>query len=119
MVTIHLHKLIVHGPHGLYEEERKVVNTFEVNLDVLYEENNARFNSLDDTISYDRLYEIVKQTMQEPVPLLEKICLEIIQKIRTVYPVSREINVSVFKLKVPMENFEGRVGVAINRKFEN
>ncbi len=118
MVTIQLHKLIVHGTHGLYEEERKVVNTFEVNLDVLYEERNAQFDSLDETISYDRLYEIVRQTMREPVPLLEKICLDIIQKIRSVYPATLEINISIFKLRVPMENFEGRVGVAINRKFE-
>ncbi|HTS46144.1 MAG TPA: dihydroneopterin aldolase [Puia sp.] len=119
MITIELNQLIFHGYHGLHEEEKKVMNTFEVNLSVKYDEKKSDFNNIEDTISYVDLYEIVKQKIQVPVLLLEKICQGIIRKIKHQYPFVREVNISIYKLQAPIENFQGKVGVSMRKKFDD
>jgi len=119
MITIKLNQLIFHGYHGLHEEEKKVMNTFEVNLSVKYDEKKSDFNNIEDTISYVDLYEIVKQKIQVPVLLLEKICQGIIRKIKHQYPFVREVNISIYKLQAPIENFQGKVGVSMRKKFDD
>jgi len=52
MLTIQLHNLIFFAHHGIHEEERLTANTFEVNLDVMYDEKQNTFESIDDTINY-------------------------------------------------------------------
>ena len=94
------------------------MNTFEVNLDVTYNEKKAEFERIEDTISYVDLYEIVKQKIQVPVFLLEKICQEIILKIKHQYPFVARISVSIYKMQAPIENFQGKVGVTMRRKFD-
>jgi 7,8-dihydroneopterin aldolase/epimerase/oxygenase len=117
MVTVELHSLVMHGHHGIHPEERQVMNTFEVNLDVQYEEKKVEFDQLEDTISYVDLYEIIKQKIQVPVFLLEKICQGIILKIKHQYPFVTEIRISIYKVHAPIENFQGKVGVTMHRKF--
>src|SRR4029077_16366598 len=98
MVTVELQNLILHGYHGVFQEEKKVMNTFEVSLSVKYDEKRSDFNSLEDTISYVDLYEIVKQKIQVPAFLLEKICQGIIRKIKQQYPSVKEVNISIYKM---------------------
>jgi dihydroneopterin aldolase len=117
MLTIQLHNLIFFGHHGIHEEELLTANSFEVNLDVMYDEKQIAFESIDDTINYVSLYKIVKREMQVITPLMEKICKEIIGKIKLQYPFISEVNISIRKLQVPIENFQGKVGVAMNKKF--
>ena len=119
MITVELHNLILHGYHGVFEEEKKVMNTFEVSLSVKYDEKKSDFNSLEDTISYVDLYEIVKQKIKVPVFLLEKLCQGIIRKIKHQYPSVREVHISIYKLQAPIENFQGKVGVTMRKKFDD
>ena len=119
MVTIELRDLIMHGHHGIHPEEQEVMNTFEVSLDVKYDEKKTDFDRIDDTISYVDLYEIVRQKVQVPVFLMEKICQGIIRKIRHQYPYVKEISISIYKLQAPIEHFQGKVGVTMRRKFDD
>jgi len=119
MITIELNNLVLHGYHGVFEEEKKVMNTFEVNLSVKYDEKKSDFNSLEDTISYVDLYDIVKQKAQVPALLLEKLCQEIIRKIKHQYPIVREVVISIYKMQAPIENFQGKVGVTMRKKFDD
>jgi dihydroneopterin aldolase len=119
MITVELHNLVLHGYHGIFEEEKKVMNTFEVNLSVRYDEKKSDFNSLEDTISYVDLYEIVKKKIQVPAFLLEKLCQGIIRKIKHQYPVVREVVISIYKMQAPIENFQGKVGVTMRKKFDD
>ncbi len=117
MLTIELQQLIFHAHHGIYAEERTVTNSFEVNLAVSLPETGSAYNSTEDTISYVNLYAIVKQKIQDPVFLLEKICKGIILKIKQQYPQVTEIRISIYKLRAPIENFTGRVGVTMQQTF--
>jgi len=119
MITIELHNLLLHGFHGIHEEEKKIMNTFEVNLDVSYMEKQAGFEHISDTISYTDLYALVKKRIETPKLLLEKICGEVIQAIKKQYPFVQEVSISIYKLQAPIQNFQGKVGVRMQRKFDD
>ncbi|MFI5154787.1 MAG: dihydroneopterin aldolase [Chitinophagales bacterium] len=119
MVTVELRNVIMHGHHGIYAEEQEVMNTFEVNLDVSYDESDLRFEGLNDTISYVALFDIIQEIIKVPVFLLEKICGDTITKIKTKYPQVRAIQMSIYKLQAPIENFQGKVGVTMHRHFDD
>ena len=119
MLTIDLIDLVFHAQHGIYEEERKVMNTFEVNLHVSFPEMESGFETTEDTISYVNLYAIVKQKISNPVFLLEKICQDIILKIKNQYPAVTEIRITIYKLQAPIENFIGKVGVTMHQVFKD
>jgi 7,8-dihydroneopterin aldolase/epimerase/oxygenase len=117
MITIELQQLIFYEHHGIYEEERRVMNSFEVNLSVSYLETDTIYERISDTISYVNLFRIVQEKMKEPVFLLEKICQGIILNIKHQYPAVSEIRISVYKLQAPIEHFVGKVGVTMHRTF--
>ena len=109
--------MLFRSHHGIHKEEQLTANSFEVNVDVMYDEKKKKFDNINDTIDYVSLYGIVKQQMQILTPLMEKICREIIGKIKKKYPFISEVNISIRKLQVPVENFQGKVGVTMNKKF--
>ena len=117
MITIELQHLIFYVHHGIYEEERRVMNSFEVNLHVSYNEYSNVFEKISDTISYVNLFKIVREKMKDPVFLLEKICQGIILNIKHQYPAVSEIKISIYKLQAPIEHFVGKVGVTMHRSF--
>ena len=117
MVTVQLHNLIFSGRHGVFKEELATGNTFEVNLDVLYDENDQPFESLGTIVNYVTLFDIVKERMHQPSPLLEKIADEIIAKIKAYYPFLREVVLSIYKLQAPIGNFQGKAGMTLHKKF--
>ncbi len=119
MVTIHLHHVILFAHHGIYDDEKKNGNTFEVNLDVVFERGEESFDSIDHTVSYEDLFGIVKQRMQIATPLLEKVCAEIISAIKRQFPFTKEISISIYKLNAPIEGFNGKAGVTIRKKFDD
>lgn len=118
MITIELQNLRFYEHHGIYDEERIVMNSFEVNLSVSYPEDKLVYEKIADTISYVNLFRIVKEKMREPVFLLEKICLGIILNIKDQYPAVSEVKISIFKLQAPIEHFVGKVGVTMQRSFQ-
>jgi len=119
MVTVQLHNLIFSGRHGVFKEELATGNTFEVSLDVSYDESGRPFGGLDSIVNYVNLFDIIKQRMHQPSPLLEKIAEEIIVKIREQYPFIREAVLSIYKLQAPIGNFQGKAGMTLHKKFDD
>ena len=117
MVTVQLHKLIFSGRHGAFKEELTTGNTFEVSLDVSYEESEHPFMGLDSIVNYVNLFGIIKERMHQPSPLLEKIADEIIIKIKEYYPFIKEATLSIYKLQAPIGNFQGKAGMTLHKKF--
>jgi 7,8-dihydroneopterin aldolase/epimerase/oxygenase len=117
MITIQVHKVLLHAFHGIYPEERLLGNTFEINLDVIYEEGDNEFDNIASTIDYTRLYEIIKSRMRTPTALLEKLAKDIIDEVKNQFPFVCEISISIYKLNMPIENFQGKIGVRLEKKF--
>jgi 7,8-dihydroneopterin aldolase/epimerase/oxygenase len=119
MLTVHLTALRFFAHHGIYDGEPKAGGEFEVHLLVKYEEKKIKFDSLKNVLNYEELYNIVKKRMGMPTPLMEELAESIIRKIRHEYSFVKEVSISIFKLQPPIENFQGKVGVTLQKKFDD
>jgi dihydroneopterin aldolase len=119
MISIELVNVQLYAFHGIFEGEEKVGNPYIINLSVKYDEKDKNFEDINDTINYEDLYNIIKQRMQIPTGLLEKICVGIIRHIKHQYPFVKEVDLSIRKLQPPLQEFQGNVGVSMNRKFND
>ena len=85
--TIQLVDIILHGYHGLFEEEKLVGNTFKINVTVVYTPSTFPITNLPDTIDYGAVFQILKGHMQLATPLLETLaanfCLSVFEKFST------------------------------------
>ncbi len=119
MLTVHLTDLRFYAHHGIYDGEFELGSEFEVNLQVMYEEKKIKFDSLKNILNYVELYHIVKKRMTMPTPLIEEVAESIIRKIRHEYSFVKEVSISIFKLQPPIEGFQGKVGITLQKKFED
>ena len=119
MLTVHLQNLIIHAFHGVYDGEHKAGNNFEVDLSVSYDEKNVKLDNLENIVSYEDLFQVVKERMEVSTPLLEEIAESIIQKIKHQYSFVSEIKISIFKLEAPIANFQGKPGITLHKKFDD
>jgi dihydroneopterin aldolase len=117
MVTVEILNIKMHGYHGIYDGEKNIGSPYEVSVKALYDEGKEGFEKLENTINYVSVFEIIQQKMKKPFPLLENLAQEIIDEIKQRWPFAVEIMVSVYKLEPPIENFQGRVGVTIHKRF--
>lgn len=117
MLTVHLHQLVFHSFHGLYDGEERVGNDFEVNLDVTYSVKKDKYDNLKHLINYEDLFYIVQKRMAIPTDLLEELADSIIRKIHHHYGNVAEIALSIHKLNAPIHQFSGKVGIRLVRRF--
>jgi dihydroneopterin aldolase len=118
MLTVQLQNLQFYACHGVYEGESKTGNNYEVNLAVAYNEKGHDIHQLEDLINYEDLYDIVRKRMGIPASLLEEVAEGIIRKIKHQYSYVTEANISICKLQAPIEGFQGKIGITLNRHFE-
>ncbi|WEK33991.1 MAG: dihydroneopterin aldolase [Candidatus Pseudobacter hemicellulosilyticus] len=119
MVTIELLQLRFHAYHGIYEGEDRTGSPYEVNIKVDYEEADTQFSDLKNTINYVEIFEIVKQRMIIPTPLLEKVAEGIVRRIKHQYPFTTGVTLSIYKLEPPIEGFQGKIGITLQKRFAN
>ena len=115
--TIELSRLRFFAGHGMYEEEMKVGNEFEVDLAVSSEPIIPVIHHIQETVNYAVLFEMVRAQMNRPRRLLETLAMEIVEEVHTKFPQTREINITITKLFPPIHNFEGKVCVKYNKSF--
>jgi 7,8-dihydroneopterin aldolase/epimerase/oxygenase len=115
MLSIHLHNVIIFAYHGLYEHERVNGNNFEVNITIHYQPKQL-VNSIDQTINYVEVYDLLNNRMQIATPLLETLVMEIASQILAQFKLAEEVFISIKKLQPPIENFNGSVGVSFSLK---
>lgn len=111
-MKINLKHLRFFAYHGVYEEEKLLGGEFEVNVSVTYTATNTPVTSINETLDYTALYDLVKQRMATPSPLLETVAGDIGREIFAKFPASEEVTISIDKLHPPIKNFEGSVGVS-------
>lgn len=119
MVSVELQNIRMHAYHGIYDGEERIGSDYEVALKVRYEEGKKDFSDLQHTVNYAELFSIVKQRMQVPTPLLERVADGIIRRIKHQYHHILEIELSIYKLQPPIEGFQGRVGITMHKQFDD
>lgn len=117
LITVELDHLHFFAYHGLYAEERKTGNEFEVNLAVQYEPSAEIIQDIADTINYATLFELVKRQMQQPVDLLETLAMKIAAEIHSSFPQVKKLEIAVSKLHPPIPAFTGNVRVKYSQEY--
>jgi dihydroneopterin aldolase len=119
MISVHLSNLSFHAFHGVYEEETKLGNNFEVNVLLKYDESGLAMDNLNALVNYEVVFEIVKKRMAIPSPLLEEVAEAMVRKIKHQYKQLKEISVSINKLQPPIVGLHGSVGITLHKIFED
>ncbi len=117
LFIISLNNVCFRAYHGLQPEERQKGNDFVVNMNVSYVPGSGTILSLDDTIDYAKLFEIINSTMQKPVDLLETLAQTIANNVHQQFPQVKEVIVSIEKLNPPIDRFSGSAGVKYKRQY--
>ena len=117
LLTISLNNVRFRAYHGLHPEERQKGNDFVVNMHVSYKPKTGIIQSLEDTIDYAELFEILNAAMQQPVDLLETLVQTIAYKVHQRFNYVREVVVSVEKLNPPIDKFSGSSAVSYRITF--
>lgn len=113
-VRISLNDLRFFAYHGVFEQERRVGNEFEVSVHVdIPPTDSMNEDSLEGTVSYADIYEIVRERMQTPSLLLEKVAIDISRTLQERWPEILSGRVEVRKLGVPVSGIIGDAGVEI------
>ena len=116
MFTIHLQNLQFKSYHGLYAEEKVLGNCFEVNLKVKYQPSLLAINSIEQTINYQNLFEIIERRMLIATELLETIVVDIANEIMNAFLIVEEVDICIAKKNPPIKNFVGNVAVSYQIK---
>ena len=111
-MQIHLKALKFYAYHGLHTGEDILGGEYEVSLSVKYVPQNKIVKEISETVDYVALYQLVKERMAISTPLLETIGTEIANHIISRFPIVSSVEISIFKLHPPIEQFEGSVGIA-------
>ena len=111
--TIQLVDILLHGYHGLFEEEKLVGNTFKINVTVVYQPSNFPITQLTDTIDYGAVFSILQDQMQIATPLLETVAANFTLAVFEKCSTAQEISIHIQKMVPPIAGMEGSVAVGL------
>ena len=112
---IYLNDLIFNGFHGVYPAEKKIGNTFKVDVRIQMTPATKTIHKLEDTIDYVQVYALIQKIMAVPTPLLETIVANIADQILAANPIAELVYVKITKLQLSIPYFEGTTAVDIER----
>jgi 7,8-dihydroneopterin aldolase/epimerase/oxygenase len=103
MGTIALEGIEFFAYHGVYAEEQKIGNRYQIDISITTDFSEAaETDKLSDTVNYGDLYEIISGVMKIKAKLLEHIAKLIISSVRNRYPNIETVEVSVSKFNPPI-----------------
>lgn len=114
-MRISLTNLTFLGFHGLYEAEKKIGNTFMVDVIIDFTPTVEIVDQLDQTIDYVKVYDTVKSIMSIPTPLLETLVGKIADQILLDHLIADKVNVKITKQKLAIPFFEGDTAVSVEK----
>ena len=118
MGIISLEGLRFHAHHGYHGEERKLGNTFivDISLEVDFEKASES-DELKETVNYEEVYSIVKSEMELPSKLLEHIIHRIQERFEHQFPQIKSLEVSISKLNPPIGGVCEKAKVSIKKEY--
>lgn len=116
---IYLNDLIFNGFHGVYPAEKKIGNTFKVDVRIHFTPASNTIHKLEETIDYVQVYALIKKIMEVPTPLLETIIANIADQILETHLSAESVYVKITKQHLAVHYFEGTTSVDIERFRSN
>lgn len=116
--TIELKSLRFFAEHGMYQEEMKVGNEFEVDVSIECKSPKKKITSIDQTINYVEVYRIIQEEFAVRRFLLETLAMEIAEKLQMQFNEIENISISIRKMNPPITNFSGSVAITYSKTFK-
>jgi 7,8-dihydroneopterin aldolase/epimerase/oxygenase len=116
-MTIMLSGVILRGAHGLYAEEKLLGNEFRLDIKLTYDIGEDIIQSIDHTIDYVKVYELVKREFSIPEALLETLAMKMGAVLKQSFPQLTALEISIQKLHPPLPSFRGSTGVCYKKEF--
>lgn len=91
-------------------------NDYEVSLAITIDAKD-KIISLEQTVDYAVVFEMVKTRMSLPSALLETVAQDLAQQLHEQFKQITAVNISITKKNPPIENFQGSVGVSYHKEF--
>ena len=116
--AIFLEGMVFYGYHGVHEEEKKLGQRFEVDLEVEIDLLKAgKSDDVNHTINYSALYRVAREAIEGASRnLLEAVAEDLAQRVLAGFPVSA-VRVRVRKPSAPIkDNVSAMVGIEIWRQ---
>lgn len=99
---IELKEMKFYAYHGVMEQERKVGNQFMVDVSLTAPlEKAVESDELEDTINYATVYELIKEEMEIPSFLIERVAGRILASLKSRFPQLMEVELKLSKLNPP------------------
>ena len=112
---IYLNDLVFNGFHGVYAAEKKIGNTFKVDVRIQFTPTTKTIEQLDQTIDYVNVYQLIQKIMEIPTPLLETLVAKIADQILAEHSIAENVFVKITKQQLAIPFFEGTTSVSIER----
>ncbi|CAM3752818.1 dihydroneopterin aldolase [Mucilaginibacter galii] len=114
MIKVSLYGAEFFARHGFYKEEQILGNYFVVNVEACFEPKSVNINDdLNNTLNYERLYEIAQSAMKIPKQLLETVAQGIADDIILQFPYINTLEVEVKKLNPPLKGKVAASGITV------
>lgn len=115
-MIIELKEVRLFGYHGLYPEEKKNGGEYKISLSLSFYPGK-KINSLNETINYELLFDLLKVEMQQPRELLETLCMDITEKIHEKFTSVKKLKIEIVKLEPPIAGMNGSVSATYLKEF--
>ena len=113
METIEIRGLEIWARHGVLDQERKVGNTFRVDVILTADLSRAMISdNVDDTINYAKVIEIIKGEMEKPSLLLEHVVWRMKNTLIDLFPAIKGGKITLSKLTPPVTCEVKSVGIS-------
>ena len=116
MGLIQLESMEFYAFHGHFKEEQIVGNRFIVSVTIDTDlEKPARSDRLEDTLNYQKAYQIVKFEMTKKSHLLENIASRILDALYSSFSTIRSATVKISKMNPPIGGKMDCVSITLTR----
>lgn len=116
MAIIRLENMQFYAFHGCYSQEQLVGNRFRVDLDFEVDSSQAELSdSIEDTVSYLDVYELVRDQMGVKSHILEHVARRILDCMESRFSAVTWVRVKVVKLAPPLGGQLTGVSVVLER----
>ena len=111
---ISLNGLSFYAYHGVLEEERRIGNEFRVDISVFIPLNpGIEADNLEHTVSYATVYKIIEGEMSRPQNLLEKVALNIAERLQQEFCDIKQGLIKIEKKRPPIPGMIGSASVTL------
>ncbi len=117
-MKIHLNDMIFYGYHGVHAEERKLGQRFTVTCHLeSYDDLDDKIKHLKDTIDYTKVFQIIKEVLENDTFELLEICARtIINRIMERFDKVKKVTISIKKPNVPINGNLSSVEVEMEKE---